>query len=188
VRGHCALATLFLFVLLLPPTRGAAGAPCTWQCNDGQHFCSPLPFPGVSAGRVASGAGAGAEKRGEGGRGLGGGQGGGVGGAAKASVGGRGSVKELADLLGAGGRLWAGQRRHLVAQLPPLDTASSDLAPEGKVRRLATPHQRLLHGAKCRCEVRPRVISGLPMGRECATQRLSSCRGARLTWPVPRSS
>ena len=39
--------------------------------------------------------------------------------------------------------------------------------------------------------VRPKFISGHPIGRGCATQPVSSCRGARLmgmraTWPAQR--
>jgi hypothetical protein len=39
--------------------------------------------------------------------------------------------------------------------------------------------------------VRPKFISGHPIGRECATQSVSSCRGTRLigmlaTWPSRR--
>ena len=59
---------------------------------------------------------------------------------------------------------------------------------------------RALHAAKSvgRClrfraflSVRPKFISGRPIGRGCATRPVSSCRGARLmgmraTWPAQR--
>jgi hypothetical protein len=81
-------------------------------------------------------------------------------------------VEELASLLGVGSRLWAGQRRHLAAQLPPPGTVSSGLgsalSPDGKARR--------------------NVTSGLPLGRvrDPSGQKLPRARlmGLRGTLPA----
>ena len=81
------------------------------------------------------------------------------------------------------GRRRAGRGRRVGQQPPPWPVAG-DGPPRCEVFGGVVAFQRFLERA-------PKFISGHPIGRGCATQPASSCRGARLmgmrvTWPAQR--
>ena len=71
-----------------------------------------------------------------------------------------------------------------VSQLSPLRPVLGNGDPLSEILRIALTFERVLQ--------RPaQIICGQPIGRECDTQPVSNCRGARLmgiraTWPAQR--